>query len=169
MFQSPEGGFLHNFGRAWARAVRDASVRDLRFHDLRHTGASRLVMAGVDVYTVKDILGHKTLTMTLRYAHLRPGHQREALERLAPRVPDASGTRSSTQRGDRWQRACCSPGEEMVDREGVEPPTPGFSARSPSQRLRAGSVAIVVDRATCTAFVGPLGALFWPILPSGNR
>ncbi len=40
-------------------------------------------MAGVDLYTVKEILGHKTLTMTARYSHLSPGHQRQALDRLA--------------------------------------------------------------------------------------
>ena len=59
VFTSPEGRFLHDFGRAWAKAVKDAEITDLRFHDLRHTAASRLVMAGVDLYTVKEILGHK--------------------------------------------------------------------------------------------------------------
>jgi integrase len=83
VFPSPEGRFLHNFGRAWAaKAMKAAEITDVRFHDLRHTAASRLVMAGVDLYTVKEILGHKTLVMTLRYSHLRPAHQRQAVERL---------------------------------------------------------------------------------------
>src|SRR5262245_31972070 len=60
-------------------------ISDLRFHDLRHTAASRLVMAGVDLYTAKEILGHKTLVMTQRYAHLSPEHQRQAVERLVHR------------------------------------------------------------------------------------
>jgi len=56
-------------------------------------------MAGVDLFTVKEILGHKTLTMTQRYSHLSPEHQRQAVERLVTRKRDtvsASGTRSGT-------------------------------------------------------------------------
>jgi integrase len=63
-------------------ACRRAKVKDFRFHDLRHTFASHLVMAGVDIMTVKELLGHKSLTMTLRYAHLAPAHKVKALELL---------------------------------------------------------------------------------------
>jgi len=85
VFCAPQGGFLRNFGRGWYPALRKAEIPDFRWHDTRHTAASRLVMAGVDLYTVKEILGHKTLAMTARYSHLSPGHQRQALERLADR------------------------------------------------------------------------------------
>jgi integrase len=85
VFCAPRVGFLRNFSRNWYPALRKAEIPDFRWHDTRHTAASRLVMAGVDLYTVKEILGHKTLAMTARYSHLSPGHQRQALERLADR------------------------------------------------------------------------------------
>ncbi|MCX5718902.1 MAG: tyrosine-type recombinase/integrase, partial [Nitrospirae bacterium] len=59
-----------------------AKVRDFHFHDLRHTFASHLVMAGVDLTTVKELLGHRDIKMTLRYAHLAPAHKAKALDIL---------------------------------------------------------------------------------------
>ena len=73
----------NNFiNRVWNPTLTEAGLEDLHWHDLRHTFASRLVMAGVDLRTVQELMGHKTITMTLRYSHLSPTHQREAVQRL---------------------------------------------------------------------------------------
>lgn len=63
-------------------ACKRAGIKDFHFQDLRHTFASHLVIAGVDITTVKELLGHKSLTMTLRYAHLSPAHKIKALKLL---------------------------------------------------------------------------------------
>jgi integrase len=69
--------------REWfEQALTNARVENFRWHDLRHTFASRLVMAGVDIRTVQELMGHKTIQVTLRYAHLAPRHQLEAVQRL---------------------------------------------------------------------------------------
>ncbi|MFI0608658.1 MAG: tyrosine-type recombinase/integrase [Anaerolineae bacterium] len=54
-------------------------IEDLHWHDLRHTFASRLVMAGVPLRYVQELMGHRTLAMTERYSHLAPGKLREAV------------------------------------------------------------------------------------------
>jgi integrase len=61
---------------------RKAGIKDFRFHDLRHTFASHLVMNGVDLTTVSKLLGHKTLQMTLRYSHLAQAHKQKAVDTL---------------------------------------------------------------------------------------
>jgi len=92
VFVTREGEAWKPIGFAWA--FREACLRDgignFGPHILRHTFASRLVMAGVDLRTVQELLGHKTITMTLRYAHLSPDHKRAALEALETRFPAPS-------------------------------------------------------------------------------
>ena len=74
----PYGDIKNSFNGARRRA----GIKDFHFHDLRHTFASHLVMAGVDLTTVSRLLGHKDLTMTLRYSHLSPLHMSKAVDIL---------------------------------------------------------------------------------------
>ena len=76
-------------------AVADAQIEDFRFHDLRHTFASRLAMEGVDLLTIKELGGWKTLSMVQRYAHLSPGHRHTAIERLATRKVEPEKAQAS--------------------------------------------------------------------------
>jgi integrase len=68
--------------RQFETAVKKANLDDVTFHTLRHTAASYLVMEGIDLTTVKEILRHKSISMTLRYAHLSPKHKQSAVEAL---------------------------------------------------------------------------------------
>ena len=68
---------------AWDTVKQLAELPDFRFHDCRHHFASRLVMAGVPLNTVRDLLGHSSIEMTMRYAHLAPETLAEAVEKLS--------------------------------------------------------------------------------------
>jgi integrase len=70
------------FKTSWTNLRKRAGIEDFRFHDLRHTFVSKLVMAGVDLYTIKELMGHSTIQMTERYAHLGPEHKAKAVELL---------------------------------------------------------------------------------------
>ena len=67
--------------RVYEPALRKAGIQDASWHTLRHTTASRLVMAGVPLPTVKEVLGHRNIQTTLRYAHLAPSHIQAAMEK----------------------------------------------------------------------------------------
>ncbi|MBN2498258.1 MAG: site-specific integrase [Deltaproteobacteria bacterium] len=66
--------------RAWANALKAAGVRHVRFHALRHTYASWLAEAGVDLNRIRELLGHRSLGQVMRYSHLRPEHLAAAAE-----------------------------------------------------------------------------------------
>jgi integrase len=76
-----------NRNQRFQTIVKKAGVLKFRWHDIRHTFASRLVMAGVDLRTVQQFMGHKSIVTTMRYAHLSPEHGKAAIERLVPAAP----------------------------------------------------------------------------------
>jgi site-specific recombinase XerD len=83
--------------RRWFEPVVKASgLEKFTWHCLRHTFASRLVMAGVDIRTVQELLGHKTIAMTVRYSHLAPKHTLAAVERLDAQTVEPSATTTAT-------------------------------------------------------------------------
>jgi site-specific recombinase XerD len=63
---------LQNSRHWFGKVIAEAGIRDFTWHDLRHTFASRLVMAGVGITAVKELMGHKSIKATMRYAHLAP-------------------------------------------------------------------------------------------------
>ncbi|HWZ50465.1 MAG TPA: site-specific integrase [Granulicella sp.] len=97
--------FLNCYGqklskpREWFEAaVKKAGIPRITWHCLRHTFASRLVMAGVDLRTVQELMGHKTIQMTCRYAHLGPQHRLAAVQRLCDtdKAVNESATKTAT-------------------------------------------------------------------------
>ena len=82
VFCNKSGRPYANVRKSFKTALKKSDIVDFRFHDLRHTFASHLVMAGVDIKTVQELMGHKSIEMTLRYAHLSPSHKRRAVEIL---------------------------------------------------------------------------------------
>jgi len=74
VFPAPNPNCPVDFRTAWGRAVRQSGIQDFRFHDLRHSAASYLAMNGATLRELADILGHKSLEMVRRYAHLTEQH-----------------------------------------------------------------------------------------------
>jgi len=94
VFCDKKGNVFKGGRNAFERACKRAGIYNFRFHDLRHTAASFMAMAGVDLMAIKQILGHKTIQMTLRYSHLSPGHLRNAVAAI-DRAMDSNQTPTS--------------------------------------------------------------------------
>lgn len=83
VFASAKTGVeFNNVKKSWASLLARANIKNFRWHDMRHHFASMLVMAGVDLNTVRELLGHADIKMTLRYAHLAPEHKANAVAKL---------------------------------------------------------------------------------------
>ncbi len=82
---------------AFTQAVKKSGIEDFHFHDLRHTFASNLVMEGTELNDIRELLGHKKMEMTLRYAHLSPKHKGRVVN-ILDRVFDVSQKSPQTER-----------------------------------------------------------------------
>jgi integrase len=71
----------YEFYKLWKRALEQAEIEDFRFHDLRHTTASYLAQSGASLLEIADVLGHKQIQMTKRYAHLCIDHKKKLIKK----------------------------------------------------------------------------------------
>ncbi|MGH2360420.1 MAG: tyrosine-type recombinase/integrase [bacterium] len=108
--------------RAFEPALRQAGIRQASWHTLRHTAASRRVMAGVDLLAVKELLGHRDIQTTMRYAHLSPGHLTQAVNRGSlTDIGIGTGSKTGSEQG-RGSRSDSEVVESVARPEGLEPP-----------------------------------------------
>ncbi len=84
-----------NVRASFVNSVKKAKIDDFHFHDMRHHFASWFVMRGGSIQALKEILGHATLAMTMRYAHLAPEHLRSEITKTERPVEPRSGTRDA--------------------------------------------------------------------------
>jgi integrase len=77
--------------KAWHSACDEAKIEDLRFHDLRHTFATRLADAGEDAFTIAALLGHSSIVMASRYTHATDQGKREAVEKICHKITTQEG------------------------------------------------------------------------------
>ncbi len=101
VFPSPRtGGRISDVKGQFCPAVDRAKIIDFRFHDLRHTAATRMIEAGADIVTVKEILGHADIRMTARYAHATTEARQRAVAKLAEnhKAGDDNATNAKTKK-----------------------------------------------------------------------
>ncbi len=115
---------IKSIKRSFGTACQKAGIEDFRFHDLRHTFASRLVQAGVPLYEVMNLTGHKSLEMVQRYAHLAPDFQARAISAL-----DQFGHNLGTVGANENSKDDAKSLKRMVPMEGFEPPTHALRMR----------------------------------------
>ncbi len=85
-----DGDPVRDWQRWLEECIREAGIPNFRWRDIRHTFAARLAKAGVPLRTLAELLGHMTLAMVMRYAHLAPAHLRDAVEKIAAERTDTT-------------------------------------------------------------------------------
>ena len=113
VFCKKDGKPYRNVRTSFETAKKKAGIEDFRFHDLRHTFASHLVMTGVGLKTVQELLGLKSFEMTLRYAHLSPDHKKRAVDILGDRM-DTIWTPTGSGRKEAKKGELCNPDLESI-------------------------------------------------------
>ena len=127
VFTGKDGDPYKGVKRSYNTALRNAEIYGATFHSLRHTFASQLIMAGVDLTSVQELLGHKSLNMTLRYAHLAPEHKTKAVKKLDEVLRNTEEKDFSSQFGSQFTQDSNS---ELVNpckvrvSEGIRTPDP---------------------------------------------
>lgn len=83
VFTRVDGTPLKSFNKSWWASLQEAGIKDFHFHDLRHTFCSNLILSGADIKDVKEMIGHKDISMTDRYSHLTLAHKVQKQNQLA--------------------------------------------------------------------------------------
>ena len=91
IFCNKDGKPFYDIRKSFFTVLKKSGIKDFHFHDLRHTFASQLVMSGIDINTVRELLGHRDIRMTLRYSHLSPSYKKHAVDLLGKKM-DTLGT-----------------------------------------------------------------------------
>lgn len=86
IFSRKDGKAPLEFKRQWEGAIKETKLKDFRFHDLRHTAATYLLESGATLPELSALLGHKTIQMVKRYAHLADNHARSVVKKMNRRV-----------------------------------------------------------------------------------
>jgi integrase len=125
------GRAIEEVTTAFGKAIKRAGIEDFRFHDLRHTFASRLVQAGMSLYKVQVLMGHQSPQMVQRYAHLAPDHYKEATEAL-----DGYGHQKGTVLSANDNQYSAKSLRKMVLSQGIEPWTSPLPRECSTPELR---------------------------------
>jgi integrase len=139
VFKSPESQYIFcnrdgepygDIKKSFLTAVKKSGIVNFHFHDLRHTFASQLVMSGVDLNTVRELLGHKSLEMTLRYSHLSPDHKKRAVDVLGQRMDTFWTPKGSQAEVDKT-----APTQQAYHQEAIDSGPLAQSSDSKAQRM----------------------------------
>lgn len=114
VFRGRSGDALKSARHWFEDALKEAGIEDFRWHDLRHTFASRLAMAGASIRAIQEALGHKSIAMTVRYSHLSPDFIQDAVDRLAPQQQEELAENQTDTRTDTSELEAMETGSTLV-------------------------------------------------------